>query len=650
MNKRTLYYIGLILLQLYYCTNNIVFAQNIFYQDICNCGVTGAGFSTGMGLGSGTFNVHIEPGSIIKKAILFTYSMVEPINVPIQFDNHDILFNSSDVIMNVQHKNSEASPVKLYYKDVTNLINANSQQYSVQISPSGNNINEGFWTVYLYVVYENISFPKTSYSIIINEQDLRGNEFYSVNNLNSISINYAVGFSLYTDRSAPFNVPNCEVNFNNNLLGTIGGSDNINNAWSYAGVKGHFYYQNNQLFGLDDDTPDATMNGTDGLADVSSYLTDNATSCNFQLKDIHYPTQPPNATNFNFTYFLTYTSPCNTFSVSNIPDTTICQGSSLQLYATGGQRYEWQTATPATIGLSCSDCPNPIFTSDSSMIYTVRIWDSDSCSVVRPVKIKVIPKPKNGIYTTISTQCDNETGVLKMSPVNSKKTFYAITENGDTLQTSNNSIPNISAGNYTVFYIDTNGCKSSDMTVKVDYLNNVNANFTVVPSSGSAPLNTQITNTSQNAVNYQWSVNGVSVSSALISTTTEFDTAGTYQIQLVAYGNNSECNDTITKTVFVYDSLIIQVPNVFTPNDDGINEIFTVKSNLSTQAKIQIFNRWGNEMCVFDQILKIGSNTIWNGKTISGSEAIGGVYFYTIETIDFKGKETRISGFFHLVR
>jgi hypothetical protein len=48
------------------------FSQAPFYQDIFNGGVTAAGFSTGLGSGSGSFDIYIEPGSTIKKAFLIS--------------------------------------------------------------------------------------------------------------------------------------------------------------------------------------------------------------------------------------------------------------------------------------------------------------------------------------------------------------------------------------------------------------------------------------------------------------------------------------------------------------------------------------------------------------------------------------------------
>lgn len=199
--------------------------------------------------------------------------------------------------------------------------------------------------------------------------------------------------------------------------------------------------------------------------------------------------------------------------------------------------------------------------------------------------VTVLSKPKNSVFSSVNTQCNSETGVLKMNPSPTKETFYAITENGDTLQTTNNSISQVGAGNYTVFYVDTNGCKSNDSIVKVGYFNNVTANFTVNPESGAAPLSVQINNTSQNATTYNWSINGNLAGNATTPNQSVFGTSGSYQVQLIAYGSNPACTDTLTKTIVVYDSLVVEIPNVFSPNNDGINDVFTIKSNIEIAAE-----------------------------------------------------------------
>jgi len=99
------------------------------------------------------------------------------------------------------------------------------------------------------------------------------------------------------------------------------------------------------------------------------------------------------------------------------------------------------------------------------------------------------------------------------------------------------------------------------------------------------------------------------------------------------YGLNSYYYiDDVSLTETSYD-----LPNVFTPNSDGTNDLFTF--DLVEAAEIQIFNRWGNVVYISDTVFE------WDGKS-NGSECPEGVYFYRIKT---KGDYT-MSGFISLMR
>lgn len=78
------------------------------------------------------------------------------------------------------------------------------------------------------------------------------------------------------------------------------------------------------------------------------------------------------------------------------------------------------------------------------------------------------------------------------------------------------------------------------------------------------------------------------------------------------------------------------IPNVITPNGDGINESFDL---LFTYTKVTILNRWGNN---------VWSNTgmqFWDGKSQDGNDVSEGVYFYVVET-----ESKKYQGFVQVVR
>ncbi|MEN9442527.1 MAG: hypothetical protein RLZ33_2604 [Bacteroidota bacterium] len=86
--------------------------------------------------------------------------------------------------------------------------------------------------------------------------------------------------------------------------------------------------------------------------------------------------------------------------------------------------------------------------------------------------------------------------------------------------------------------------------------------------------------------------------------------------------------------------VIIEMPNIFTPNSDGLNEIFTFKEAQGIyDYSISVYNRWGNRVY-------FGENTFnWDGK-YNGESVTEGVYFYRIE---YNKNESK-GGFVQVVR
>jgi gliding motility-associated-like protein len=105
------------------------------------------------------------------------------------------------------------------------------------------------------------------------------------------------------------------------------------------------------------------------------------------------------------------------------------------------------------------------------------------------------------------------------------------------------------------------------------------------------------------------------------------------------------CNDTTEAIVEVgtfEETFNLTIPNVFTPNGDGINDFFEIDINNRLQecTEVRVFNRWG--LPVFESD---GNYHIWNGHTLNGEEAPPGTYFYVF---NINGKE--FNGSVQLVR
>ena len=633
-------------------------AQILFYQDLCNCGVTGAGFSTALGSGNGNFNVYIEPGSTIKKAWLFAQRIGISDSVGIIINGIDYNFNFQNQVTTNYYAIGGNSAIHAI--DVTNYINPSVTSYNVIIPPQINiHPNSKYRAVYLWIQYEKAILPMMNSVILLNDFDLNNNIInYQASNLTPININNPVGFSIYTDNLGDTLLPDGSyIYIYNDLLGLIGGSDASSNLWTHAGVRGHFYYQNDSLFGLDDDTPDSLMAASDGLADISSYLTNNDTTFDFMLE---WQNQFINdAANYYGGFFLTYTTPCDTFTTTVTANDTICLGDPLQLQATGGVQYSWFGAFG---GLNDTAIANPMASPLQTTTYIVTIKNDSGCVKTEQVKVWVNPLPEPSQNVITENVCGDKVGSITVGAISNGgqpfnyQLFNLLTSNSQ-LQTSN-TFNQLDTGFYLLTTRDNNGCEFTEI-ITITETNNVTANFTATPESGIAPLEVNFENNSTNANAFEWWVvrgeRDTTAQYSIPSIQHLFKNSGTFETCLIVYNNIPRCADTICKTIIVTDELSFIIPNVFTPNGDDNNDNFVIQvtgTSLIKELNVEIYNRWGQkvgsrefEVNRFSQTPNTNNQqlNIWDGRTTTGSLTPEGTYFYVMSytTIDDEVKSEK---------
>ena len=242
--------------------------------------------------------------------------------------------------------------------------------------------------------------------------------------------------------------------------------------------------------------------------------------------------------------------------------------------------------------------------------------DSDTVTIV----VNPIPTANAGIDTIIG--CVPPTVVLNGTGSSAGATYTWSTTDGAIISGGNGLTPTVgSAGTYTLT-VSLNGCVSSDAVLVNDSPTLV-ASFSVNPSSGFVPLTVNTTNNSSgNGLVYLWD-DGDDSTFNTFEPSFQYDSTGTYTITLIA-ADQYGCVDTAMVTVIVYDEFQIIIPNVFTPNGDGANDVFEVFSIGIKDLSAAIYNRWGQFLYSWD-----GVNGSWNGQ-YDGSEVPDGVYFYII--------------------
>jgi gliding motility-associated-like protein len=93
------------------------------------------------------------------------------------------------------------------------------------------------------------------------------------------------------------------------------------------------------------------------------------------------------------------------------------------------------------------------------------------------------------------------------------------------------------------------------------------------------------------------------------------------------------------------DSSFISAPNVFTPNNDGINDAFIINVKNIKEFYIKIFNRWGTKLFETNN-----ASDFWDGRTTSGLLCENGVYYFTLKALGNDDKQYNLNGFFLIIK
>jgi len=110
--------------------------------------------------------------------------------------------------------------------------------------------------------------------------------------------------------------------------------------------------------------------------------------------------------------------------------------------------------------------------------------------------------------------------------------------------------------------------------------------------------------------------------------------------------NEHQCTDTAYGEVHVGGAFTIYIPNAFSPNNDGRNDVFSASGIGYTQLQMLIFDRWGN--LVFNQT---SDNPAWQGENMFKSSICQqGVYVYKVIVKNIFDKQEEFKGTVTLIR
>jgi gliding motility-associated-like protein len=184
-------------------------------------------------------------------------------------------------------------------------------------------------------------------------------------------------------------------------------------------------------------------------------------------------------------------------------------------------------------------------------------------------------------------------------------------------------------GSVSVVATDASGCQSDPATCTPTVNPLPNAQFSYANAGTSA----EFTDLTPNATNWDWTF-GDGGTAIIENPTHEYPALGQYSVTLTVTDNNG-CVNSTTQLIELLDQIVI--PNIITPNGDGINDLFEITTGGITDYNLIIQNRWGEVVYTTTDPLKH-----WDGKS-NGTMVSEGVYFYQLtltnikETLKFHG-------------
>ncbi|MEJ8801319.1 T9SS type B sorting domain-containing protein [Pontibacter sp. H249] len=269
-------------------------------------------------------------------------------------------------------------------------------------------------------------------------------------------------------------------------------------------------------------------------------------------------------------------------------DRAICANTTITLDATQpGMSYKWQDGSTA-----------PTFTVRSPGTYAVTLTNSKGCSATGSVHISYLPLPEINLGQD-TTLCTNETLLLNATFPNSTYVWQDGTK-GPTFTVKQ-------SGRYWVEVTNEQGCTVRD-EIWVPYLERPTiflGNDTTLCFGDTLEIGKEL----PGDVKYKWQDG---------STNAKYKVTKPGIYKLSAYNQHCEANDEI---IVRFKDCIggLFIPNIITPNGDGLNDVFFIHGLTEDNWDLRLFNRWGKE---------VYRTTNYRNDWAPPAAAGTGVYFY----------------------
>jgi gliding motility-associated-like protein len=264
--------------------------------------------------------------------------------------------------------------------------------------------------------------------------------------------------------------------------------------------------------------------------------------------------------------------------------------------------YFWTTGdtTPAIVGLGTGD-------------YGVSISDANGCEIAGTVFLAEPEEFSIGFEISQPDCFSNQTGTITVSQTGGViPVLYSI--DGIHFQSSP-IFADLTSGSYTVTAIDANDCETKEI-IMINVFSDISVELgddQVIMPGDTATISALVNVPFDSLASVTW--NGLTSPPCPTCLTQHVSPVITSAYSIVvsdAYG----CTDEDSMNVYVQHEADLYIPNVFSPNGDGINDwlLISAGGDIVQIESLTIFDRWGNMVYLNEKFQPNDASAAWDGK------------------------------------
>jgi gliding motility-associated-like protein len=300
----------------------------------------------------------------------------------------------------------------------------------------------------------------------------------------------------------------------------------------------------------------------------------------------------------------------------------VCLGQSVQLTVTGGSSYSWTQVS----GLNNYTIAAPLASPQLTTTFKVEVTNESGCKKSDSIQV-VVRQPITVNLVADTFVCAGSAVTLQGTGATTYTWIKTTSGLSQTQGASTVARPMLTSL-YTLVGADAYKCftDTAEVKVNVKVLPTVNAGPDMeVPGGNPVPLRATA---SSDVIKWNWSP---SANVSCTQCSAPMANPGPLTAYIVKVENQFGCvaSDTMFAKLVCEENKIL-IPNSFTPNNDGKNDIFSIRSSGTFIMHFRIFGRWGDVLYERNNFSSNSSSAGWDG-TAKGNPVPDGTYVYFIQ-------------------